>query len=443
MKMMKQQPDKTVLLSKRIRQWCDAFMLQTGLLMGMRIIGTGLGFFFWLCATRIALPDAIGHSSALISSAMFMASIAQMGLGYVLLRHLRRATNPSALINLILGIITVLTIGIVSVALATMSYWFPQASYDWVMIGCILLMLTISLALSQIVNWVFLAQQRLLFSLYKQAGQASLALGLIFLFRPIGGFLAIMLAYTLAVVIVTVVCIGIGLPKAIPRYQWTMKWHQWPRHAFINDAAPNYVADQLQRLPDMLLPLIVVHQAGAHLGAVFFIMWSLGSSISSWASSTADSFLREGTYHPRQLMALLPRVLMTGIAITLGLGGLLALATPILLPWYGQTYADRGQSFLLILLLGNIPWVGITVLITLFRIQERKIAVILGLLLSNGLGIAGITILLPHGLLATGWGWLIVQGIVGIVLGLFAYSTRGYHNQRTQAGMPLSGQEIA
>ncbi|WP_152976779.1 polysaccharide biosynthesis protein [Herpetosiphon geysericola] len=394
--------------------------------MAMRIIGTGLGFFFWLAATRLAVPDAVGHASVLISAAMFMANIAQMGLGYVVLRQLRHHPNPSALINLILVLIAGLTVVLVSIAVGTMTVWFPQEPTNRVLVGGILLLLTMSLALAQIVNWIFLAQQRLRFSLYKQVGQASLALVLILLLRPLGGFVAIMLAYTLAVIVVTLVSIGMGLPKVIPHYQRTLVWAQWPHHTFRKDALPNYLADQLQRLPDMLLPLIVVHQAGAQLGAVFFIMWSLGSSISSWTSSTADAFLREGIYHPEQLVTLLPRVLMTGVGLTVGFGSLFALVSPILLPWYGQTYAALGQPFLLLLLIGNIPWVGTTLLITLLRIQQRPMAVLLGLLLSNGLGVVGISLLLPYGLTVTGWGWILVQSIVGLALGCFVWFTIRY-----------------
>jgi len=423
---MKQRVLTIQTITMRVHRWCDAFLLQTSFLLLMRMVGTGLGFFFWMYATRIAVPDAVGHSSALISAAMFMASLAQMGLGYVLLRHLRYQTNPSGLVNLILCIIVVTTILMVSIAFGTMRYWFPHENdqVNRFVVGGILLILTMSLALSQIMNWIFLMQQRLSFSLLKQGGQACLALGLIILFRPIGGFLTIMLAYTTAVCVVTVVSIMIGMPKAIPQYQRTLSWTYWPQRALMNDALPNYLSDQLQRLPDMLLPLIVVHQAGGRIGAIFFIMWSLGSSISAWASSTADAFLREGTYHPHHLTTLLPRVLMTGFLLTVGLGSILALISPILLPWYGQAYATLGYPFLLVLLLSNIPWVGTTLLITLLRIRERRIAVLVGLILSNGVGTLVMLALLPKGLLAAGWGWGGVQVVVLIGLGLYSYSLR-------------------
>ena len=410
----------------RMRHGGDAFVIQTGLLMGMRIMGTGFGFFFWMMATRIAIPDDVGRSSALISAASLIASLAQMGLGYVILRHLRQHPNPSSFIHASMVMIGFLAVILAGGAFMSMDQWFPRFHNDsdrW-LIGSIIVILPTSLALSQLVHWVFLAQQRLTFSLLKQGGQACLALLLIFCFQPMGGFWAIMLAYTTAVVIVTVVSLGRGLPKVIPHYQRTLSWTHWPQHSLVNDAFPNYLADQLQRLPDMLLPLIVVQQAGGRIGAVFFIMWSLGSSISAWASSTADAFLREGTYHPNHLTTLLPRVLMTGFLLTVGLGSILALISPILLPWYGQAYATLGYPFLLVLLLSNIPWVGTTLLITLLRIRERRIAVLVGLILSNGVGTFVMLALLPKGLLAAGWGWGGVQVVVLIGLGLYSYSLR-------------------
>lgn len=421
-----------------MRHGGDAFVIQTGLLMGMRIMGTGFGFFFWMMATHIAIPDDVGRSSALISAASLIASLAQVGLGYVILRYLRQHPNPSSFIHASMVIIGFLAVILAGGAVMSMDQWFPRFNNDsdrW-LIGIIVVILPTSLALSQLVHWVFLAQQRLTFSLLKQGGQACLALILILCFQPMGGFWAIMLAYTTAVVIVTVVSLGCGLPKVIPHYQRTLSWNHWPQHSLANDAFPNYLADQLQRLPDMLLPLIVVHQAGGRIGAIFFIMWSLGSSISAWASSTADAFLREGTYHPNHLTTLLPRVLMTGFLLTVGLGSILALISPLLLPWYGKAYSTMGYPFLLVLLLSNIPWVGTTLLITLLRIRERRIAVLVGLILSNGIGTLIMLALLSKGLLAAGWGWGGVQVVVLIGLGLYSYSLR---HEPHHAPQPRSG----
>jgi len=423
----------------RIRQGCDPFVIQTALLIGMRIMGTGFGFFFWMMAAHMAIPDDVGRSSALISAASLIASLAQMGLGYVILRYLRQHPNPSSFIHASMVISGFLAVVLAGGAFMTMDQWFPHLNNDsdrW-LIGSIVVILPTSLALSQLVHWVFLAQQRLTFSLLKQGGQAGLALILILCFQPMGGFWAIMLAYTTAVVIVTAVSIGLGLPKVIPQYQRTLSWKHWPQHALVNDAFPNYLADQLQRLPDMLLPLVVVHQAGAQRGAIFFIMWSLGSSISAWASSTADSFLREGMYHPDHLTNLVPRVLMTGFGLTLGLGSILALISPILLPWYGPTYTTNGYPFLLVLLLSNIPWVGTTLLITLLRIQERRVAVLVSLVMSNGFGSIVIMLLLPYGLLAAGWGWFGVQVAVVLGIGSYSYQTRHMHNKRSRSDKAL------
>ena len=66
----------------------------------MRFLGAGLGFLFWALAARTMTADNVGLASGAVSAAMLLAGLAQLGLGYGLVRHLSHTDNPNGLLNL-------------------------------------------------------------------------------------------------------------------------------------------------------------------------------------------------------------------------------------------------------------------------------------------------------------------------------------------------------
>lgn len=389
----------------------DRLLHQTSLLLAMRVLGTGLGFLFWVSAARIASTEHVGIASGAISAAALLAGLAQLGLGYVLIRQLASSRDPARLVNR-----TLILVGSVALAEATLfllgtAVWSPALLplRSTLMLSGLFILLVGSTALSQLLHWVFMARRQLTYSLIKQVCQSVLALGLLWLLRPLGGYRAVLLAYTGATAFtlgLTWVCF---IPRVLPGYRLAWPGSIGVDRALLHDALPNYAADQLQRAPDTLLPLLALHFLGPAGGATFFIVWSLGSSISSWAGSIAESLLIEGMHHQDLLAQYARRAAKIGLLLTIGIGLVLSAASQPILALYGATYAESGRYLLFAVAASGIPWVMISLYVSQLRIMQRQRAVFLLMAASNGFGIIVCGGLMAYGIGWAGLGWLAVQ----------------------------------
>ena len=70
-----------VLSRARVPLYANALVL-----MGNTGLSAGLGFIFWALAARLYPPDQVGLASATISAAVFIATLAQLGLPTALIR---------------------------------------------------------------------------------------------------------------------------------------------------------------------------------------------------------------------------------------------------------------------------------------------------------------------------------------------------------------------
>ncbi len=389
----------------------DRLVQQTMLLFTMRVLGTGLGFLFWVLAARFISSAQMGIASGAVAGTALLASLAQLGLGYVLVRHLSRSANPGALVNRALIIVGSVALLAATVFLLGASRWSPELRplRTTLLTSALFLLLVGSTALSQLLHWVFLACRQLNYSLAKQICQSLLALLLLWLCRPLGGYLTVLVAYVGATLAALLLAWIAFLPRVIPRYA-----PRWPgtlriQRAALFEALPNYCADQLQRAPDTILPLIALHTLGPNGGATFFIVWSLGSSMSSWACAVAESLLTEGMHTPALVPHYARRATRLGLLLMTGMGLALMLASRSVLSLYGVTYAGTGRWLLLAVTVSGVPWVLNSLQVSRLRIVRRHRAVMGLMLSSNGLGIVVAGALMAYGMVWAGLGWLAVQ----------------------------------
>jgi O-antigen/teichoic acid export membrane protein len=389
----------------------DRLVHQTSLLLAMRVLGTGLGFLFWVLAARIASAEHVGVASGAISAAALLAGLAQLGLGYVLIRQLAHSLDPARLVNrtiLLVGSVALLEAGLFLLGSAVWSPALLPLRSTLVQSGLFILLVG-STALSQLLHWVFLARRQLTYSLIKQVCQSVLALGLLWLLQPLGGYRAVLLAYTGATTLTLILAWMCFIPRALPGYRLAWPGASGIDRALLRDALPNYAADQLQRAPDTILPLLALHYLGPAGGATFFIVWSLGSSISSWAGSIAESLLIEGMHHQDLLEQYARRATRIGLLLTIGIGVSLSLASQPILAIYGAAYAESGRYLLFAVAASGIPWVLISLCVSRLRIMHRHRAVFVLMAASNGLGIIVCGGLMSYGIIWAGLGWLAVQ----------------------------------
>jgi O-antigen/teichoic acid export membrane protein len=407
----------------------DSLFRNTYILVAMRIFGAGTGVLFWMLAARSMPASEVGIASGAVSAATLLAGLAQLGLGYGLVRHFTASQSPSALINFAMLICGLVSLGLALIFLVVIPWWSPNLlplrADAWM--ALVTLLLVVTTALSQLIHWVFLAARRLDFSLWKMVIQSIAAIALLLALRPfMSGFGATVIAYMLSTVVGLAPSFWPLLPKAHPAYRFFLTLRPADRTAFAGYSLANYAADQLNRAPDSLLHLLVISVLGPSAGAYFFVVWTFGRSLSAWAGSMAESFFAEASHDPTKTDQHLGRSMRGGLALSAGMMlAAIVLGAPVL-ALYGWDYVQNGFPLLVAVVLATIPTVLLYIFVNIWRVRNQLNRVLLVTFLSVGSGIT-FSLIGAHwaGLTGAGIGWAASQWLAW--LGVTAWQ-RIQHN---------------
>jgi O-antigen/teichoic acid export membrane protein len=424
----------------------NSLFLNTYLLIIMRVFGAGTGFLFWALAARTASADAVGLASGAVSAATLFAGLAQLGLGYGLIRHLGTSDDPNGLLNLSIVLSGLASVGLALVFLVTLQAWSPALMplRTNLLTALVFVVLALSTTTTQLLHWAFLAARRLSFSLWKMSIQSVLAIVLLLALRPLmSGYLAIVAAYTLSTVLGLALCFWPFLPIAQPGYRFSLRLKLSLRSSFASYSFINYAADQFQRAPDTLLPLIVIQQFGPDAGAYFFVVWTLGRSIAAWAGSIAESLFAEGAHDRARAATYTRRSIKMGLLLAGGLTAATMLFGRLILAVYGREYIEQGVTLLYFVALSGIPGVLLSIYINFLRIHDRLRAVSVSMAVNVGCGMLLSVALMQLSFAGSGLGWLISQTLVLAGASLWWWRQRarqpGLLQAQTDAGQPDLG----
>lgn len=391
----------------------SSLFLNTYLIMIVRMITTGFGFLFWVLAARMLSTHDVGIASGIVSASALLGSLAQVGLGYVLVRRLSSTEHAAGLINasiaiavgigLLLGLGYLLGLSVWSPELSTIRNSLPEAA--------LFVLFVVATSLSLFLNWAFLATRRLSFSVSKhaiQAGTAILFLLILSWFMPTHW--AAVIAYLVATLVSALVSLYLFMPKAQPGYRPGFSFSFPFNRPVITYSLVNFVTDQFQRLPDTIFPLVIIQWFGPEAGAYFFVAWLIGRSVTTWVNSTAESLFAEGANDPQALMRNALQAAKMGTMMSLVLATVLTVVARFLLSIYGPEYADNAAALLGYVAFSGVPVVLISIIVSVLRVQDRLVPLLGILSTSIVLGFAACYVGATwFGLAGVGMGWLAAQ----------------------------------
>lgn len=382
----------------------------------------GSGFLFWAFAARLMEPTQVGFASGMVSAATLVANFAQMGVGYGIVRYLPSAEDRVDLLN---WAILLCGIASISFSLLFLGGWHrvsPTSTHFVATVPMVLLyiVLVYGTTVTQLFNWFYLALKKLSYALYKNAMQTVLATILLVGFiQFVPDFQSIVLAYTAAILVSVGISLFCYLPIALPGYRLKLSFKITAYLPTAKFSIANFATDQLNKLPDTLLPLLVIAQLGADAGAYFFIVWLLGRSVIALSNSIGESLFAEGITEPSQIHANSWRSVKFGLLLASGLALAVSVSGRYILLFYGRDYVENGLNLLYLTAFAAVPGVLISVLVNMLRIQNRIRIINLIMLSSTGMGILLSYVLMPRlDLLGAGAGWFIAQivTLLGTVL---------------------------
>ena len=391
-------------------------------IMLARLVGPGGSFLFWALVARTLTATDMGLASAIITGAAFLSNLAQLGIGFGLVRFLSHTNNPIRLTNLAFEIIGAVSILITFVFIIGVQIWSPALvllQNNW-LVTLSFLFLVFFYSLNLLLNSAFLARRLPSFSVYVVGTQTILS---IIFFIPLAYLLesyqAVILAYLISVSFSFFLAIFYFLPRSEPGFRLTFAIPRKLRSPFSEYAFTNYVSQQFLQAPATIITLVAVNIIGPNKSGYFFIAWTVTQGLLALAGSVALSLFSEGSVQPQLLALLARKALKLGGLIAIIFTLLIELLGGVLLAIYGPEYVLNSLIPLRILALSIFPSVTISIFFSILRIQVNlRLLITIAFLWSFSSLFTTTVFMSEWGINGAALGWTISQFALAVIFSI-------------------------
>jgi O-antigen/teichoic acid export membrane protein len=394
-------------------------------LLVSRVLDPVMGFVFWAIAARLYSSMDIGLASAVIAAGSLLAMIANLGLGFGLIRFLPGSgKKANSLINSCFSLSGMVSVVAAIVFLAGLSLWSPALLFiresPVYLVAFFIFVATFTL--SQHVDQTFMIGRRGSFILIRGIIFNLFRLSLLVVMAAMLPSRGIFGSWTISLAVALLVVVIFFLPRSQPGYRPSFTINKKVLSEIMHFSFANYLSLVLGSAPGFVLPLLVVNLLGAEFNAYFYISWAVGNVLSIISYATSTSLFVEGSYDEATLRANAWRSLkMVGLLVIPALVLVLALADKVLLI-FGGSYAENGTTLLRIVAISSIPFsVNVTYLATKRVEKKLKVLVVLPAIIMVITLILAYFLLPVMGISGAGIAWLaghtvITLGILGVWL---------------------------
>lgn len=397
-------------------------------LMANSVIGAILGFSFWVVVARLYPPEVVGLASALVSAMFLLTLLAELGLGFSMIRFLPTfAEDSTKMLNSCFTIGSLATIVAAGVFLAGLSFWSPALiflQHNPLYIASFVLF-CVAWNLSHWLDFSFIAKRLAKFMFIKNLIiNVPKILFPVVLVGLVGAFGIFSIIGATALVGAVIAMIWL-LPRVQPGYKPLPTILGTVIRSMTRYSLGNYLSLLFWLAPTYLFPLMVINILGAELNAYFYTGWTVAMVLSMLVTAISLSLFSEGSYqeellpfNTRRALKLALFILIPGLILVFILGN-------TILSIFGEAYAENATTLLWILASSTIPRLITELYLSIRRVRKDllRLIVIPAIATSLSLGL-GYFFMVEIGLNGIGLGWLIGQSAVATGIILFYLSKR-------------------
>jgi O-antigen/teichoic acid export membrane protein len=381
-----------------------------------------LGFAFWGVVARLYPPEAVGLGGTVVTSAIVLAQVSQLGLGYVLIRFIPQS-GLEAPILLSRSLVTVAVASLLSglIFLGTVPLWSQDLQdllwEDAGHVGVFIALVTF-VTLEHQLRFTFIAYQRSIYVLALTMSIGLLRLLVASLLAGLGSAFGIVIGHGLAVLLSILVAVLFFLPGSTGKLRLPLALDVWRLAPLAPFSLSNLASHVLTVLAWQLLPLLVISLAGAVAAGFFYIVWTVAGIMLIMMQQLALSLLAEGSNDSREVRSQAWGALVIGVA----LGTLFAVAVyflgDLVLLLFGREYVEQSNDVLKVLA-AAMPLAAVThVYLSIERVYQRLVPLVAVSAVVALVMLGAIAVLVPHmGIVGAGYGVVAGYG-VGTVLSL-------------------------
>ena len=369
---------------------------------------------FWALAARFFVEAEVGRAGAVINTAVMLSTLANLSLGALYERFLPlagRRTGALLIRGYVVTGLFALLLGAVFIAVGPADDLFESTTGKTLFPLCVATLAAFALADSVLVGlraarWA--AVKNISFAVAKLAILCALGLTVAGDRGSVAGHAAIEVSWVLtaAVAVLVAQTVVVMAVRAQSRTESTLP----PNGELWSYFASTFSIAALASITPLVLPLLVVVQAGATETAYFTVSWTIVSAILVAVLMVCGPFIAETAAHPEQLATLLGRFLRLFGLVIVAASAALAVGGPIALWLVSPSYAENAWALMLSAALVPIASAPGVVFACLCRVHRTMLpAVALQVVSTIGV-IAGCAWVIPrHGIAGVGWTYAAVE----------------------------------
>jgi O-antigen/teichoic acid export membrane protein len=364
----------TISCKEKLKQVLDAPLYTNAMYLVADMATTALlGFVFWIVVARFYNASDVGFATAILSVAMFLATLSYLGFDAALIRFLPSADKPDKLLNTSFTLCGVVGLLLGTLFLLGLPLWSPVLGFlrNSAISSVTFVILVALLTLSGLVGSSFVAQRQARFTFFTNITSSVLKIPLAILLAGFFYSLGIVGAFALAAAVAIVIGISVFLPKVMAGYRMLPEL----KTSLIKDvwrySGANYLASLLFGASRWLLPVIVLNVLGPDANAYFYMAFTMASLLFILPFAVSGSLFAEGSHFEDKLGENVIKSLKFTFLILVPGVILLLLAGKWLLLLFGESYSANALHLLWLMSLSSLPLSINSIYSTVLRVTGR------------------------------------------------------------------------
>jgi O-antigen/teichoic acid export membrane protein len=424
-------PRRIRLLRRRLR--ADHLVRNSLYLMVSTGIQAALGCVFWIVMARLFSTEDVGRASSLISATTLLSFFALFGLNTTLMRFLPTARNKGALVTaafvLVAGAACAMAVGYVMLTPIIAPHLDFVAHSPLMTAG--FAVLAAAAAVNVLTDSVFMASRRAELCAVTDGligGGGRIVFCVILAGTGAYGLYLASVGGSAAAAVASIVLI-----MAIFRWRPSLANPLQALRPLLKYSGANYVANSMNLLPGVVVPLIVLDRLGAKTAGYYFVAFQMATLLFTAAAAVEASFMAEGSHKGANWRAIRRRSRRLAIMLFVPAGLVIALAAHWLLLAFGSAYSLHGTGSLEILAAAVLPIAACNWGWTVLRLTGRLRTLVASTAVYSAAICGSAWVLAPHGLTALSSAWLIGSGLGAAVATIAAAMVRAPARHRRTA----------
>jgi O-antigen/teichoic acid export membrane protein len=389
-------------------------------LIANQVLTAGLGVLYWIVTARLYSAEAVGENSAILSTVLFIAMLAELTFKAGATRFVPRAGKKTPVfllaalgINLtaafVIGLFIV-TVGknfsLTAELMENIDFW-P----GWLVLGgmvwCVFYVQDGILTGFRQAKWVAI----------KNTFHSVTKLLLLFVFYHFISNYGIVLSWFSPVIFIVAAIYILIFWRLIPRASFGDNSQSIPitKNEVIRSISGDYVGSLLVETCVRIMPLLVLQQLGSRSTAYYYQAWTVATPIYMVASSMMHSFVVEASANMNELPKISRKILKQMILLIVPAVLVVFLGARRIMSLFGSSYASESTRLLQWLVLATLPLIINYWFLSYARVtgNGKSIIVVQGVTSVVALTVSAIWIS-KGGITTIGIAWFAAQSVIAI-----------------------------